>query len=60
LQRDSEVNGCWSDNQNEFFTQAAFTLPGIQKNQQNFDDVFDAMMFQRDRIKDLQQLADWN
>jgi len=50
----------WCENQNEFFTQAAFALHGIQKNQQNFDDVFEAMTFQRDRIKDLQQLADWH
>ena len=49
----------WSANQNEFFTQAAFALPGIQKGQRNFDDVFEAMTLQRDRIKDLQQLADW-
>lgn len=49
----------WSENKNEFFTQAAFALPGIQKSQQNFNDVFEAMTLQRDRIKDLQQLADW-
>ncbi|WP_024873496.1 class I SAM-dependent methyltransferase [Tolumonas lignilytica] len=49
----------WRDNENEFFTQAAFALPGIQKSQQNFNDVFDAMTMQRDRIKDLQQLSDW-
>ena len=49
----------WSVSKNEFFTQAAFALPGIQKSQQNFNDVFEAMTLQRDRIKDFQQLADW-
>lgn len=49
----------WSENKNEFFTQAAFALPGIQESQQNFDDVFEAMKLQRNRIKDLQQLSDW-
>ncbi len=49
----------WDDNKAEFFTQAAFALPSIQPHNQNYDDVFEAMSLQRDRIKDFQQLEDW-
>jgi SAM-dependent methyltransferases len=49
----------WEDNKPEFFTQARFALPSLTTNRASFDDVFDAMSLQRDRIKDFQQLEDW-
>ena len=49
----------WQQNQEEFFTQANLALPSLSSNNRSFDDVFEAFSLQRDRIKDLQQLADW-
>lgn len=49
----------WSENKNVFFTQASFALPGLGVNTDQFSDVFEAMLFQRDRIKSLQQLKEW-
>ncbi len=49
----------WNDHKAEFFTQAAFALPSIQPYHENYEDVFEAMSLQRDRIKDFQQLEDW-
>ncbi len=49
----------WHDNKTEFFTQASFALPSIQPHSENYEDVFEAMSLQRDRIKDFQQLEDW-
>lgn len=66
LQQSKELITEWwkeawgTHNRDEFFTQASFALPGIQQVTNNFDDVFDAMSLQRDRIKDLQQLQDWS
>ncbi len=45
--------------QDEFFTQANFALPNLSPKNRNFDDVFEAFALQRDRIKHLQQLQDW-
>ncbi|NVK23853.1 MAG: methyltransferase domain-containing protein [Gammaproteobacteria bacterium] len=49
----------WPADQEEFFTQANYALPNLQSTNRSFDDVFEAFCFQRDRIKDLQQLEDW-
>lgn len=49
----------WSDNENEFFTQTNFALPNLSPNNSSIDDVFEAFVMQRDRIKDFQQLPDW-
>ena len=49
----------WDSNQREFFTQANFALPDLTPNNTNYDDVFEALTVQRDRIKQIQQLRDW-
>ncbi|MBY6064516.1 class I SAM-dependent methyltransferase [Pseudidiomarina sediminum] len=49
----------WSHNAREFFTQANFALPNLAPDNQSFDDVFEALTCQRDRIKQVQQLRDW-
>lgn len=49
----------WQNDKNEFFSQANLALPNLRPNNTNFDDVFEAFMLQRDRIKALQQLEDW-
>ncbi|MEM7418587.1 MAG: class I SAM-dependent methyltransferase [Pseudomonadota bacterium] len=49
----------WQHDQNEFFSQANLALPNLRPDNTNFEDVFEAFMLQRDRIKALQQLEDW-
>ncbi|MEO2279079.1 class I SAM-dependent methyltransferase [Pseudoalteromonas pernae] len=49
----------WDQNGAEFFSQANLALPNLSPTNRNFDDVFEAMKLQRDRIKDIQQLQDW-
>ncbi|WP_346993264.1 HNH endonuclease domain-containing protein [Alteromonas gracilis] len=49
----------WQHDKNEFFSQANLALPNLRPDNTNFDDVFEAFMLQRDRIKALQQLEDW-
>lgn len=49
----------WLEDKQEFFTQATFALPDLTPGNTNFHDVFEAVMVQRDRIKQIQQLQDW-
>ena len=50
----------WQGDGAEFFTQATFALPMLSKQNRSFDDVFEAFSLQRDRLRDLQQLAEWD
>jgi hypothetical protein len=43
-----------------FFIQSNMALPELSLNNESYEDVFDAMLAQRDRIKRLQQLREWN
>lgn len=49
----------WLEQQDEFFIQANLALPNLTASNRSFDEVFEAMTIQRDRIKDFQQLAEW-
>jgi hypothetical protein len=49
----------WENNQAEFFTQANLSLPQLGINNDNFEDVFEALMLQRTRLKEIQQLQEW-
>ncbi len=49
----------WAEEQSVFFAQANLSLPQLQIDNRAFEDVFEAMLFQRQRIKDTQQLVDW-
>ncbi len=49
----------WSDSADEFFIQANLALPNLPDSNRSFEDVFDALTLQRDRIKDFQQLEEW-
>lgn len=44
----------------QFFIQSNMALPELSLNNRSYEDVFDAMLAQRVRIKRLQQLRDWN
>lgn len=50
----------WQEDTSEFFTQANLALPNLSAANTNFDDVFEAFCFQRDRIKSIQQLQEWS
>ncbi len=49
----------WGQSHTEFFTQATLALPHVSKNSNNFEEVFEAFALQRNRIRELQQLAEW-
>ena len=49
----------WQDQADEFFIQANLSLPNLSAANRSFSDVFEAMVMQRDRIKDFQQLKEW-
>ncbi|WP_298772448.1 class I SAM-dependent methyltransferase [uncultured Shewanella sp.] len=42
-----------------FFAQANLALPGLPATNTNVDDVFEAMLLQRVRLKEMQQLREW-
>jgi protein-L-isoaspartate O-methyltransferase len=48
----------WHLDTQVFFNQANIALPDLNSTD-NFEDVFEAMLYQRNRIKALQQLPDW-
>ena len=52
-------NQGWKNNQSEFFSQANLALPNLRPDNTSFDDVFEALTLQRDRIRALQQLKEW-
>ncbi|MCO4321365.1 class I SAM-dependent methyltransferase [Aliidiomarina quisquiliarum] len=49
----------WGQNNTEFFAQAILALPHVSKNSNDFEEVFEAFALQRNRIRELQQLAEW-
>lgn len=50
----------WQQQQDEFFSQAALALPQLGVQNRSFSDVFEAMCLQRDRLRHIQQLSEWN
>ena len=50
----------WHEHRDEFFTQANLALPNLAPDNKNYDDVFEALTLQRERIKQTQQLQDWH
>jgi len=44
----------------EFFTSASAALPGIVTDDTSTETIFQALQYQRDRIKQNQQLAEWD
>ena len=49
----------WASDTDTFYTQARLALPGLHQSRFSYDDVFDALTVQRDRIRTLQQLPEW-
>lgn len=54
----------WLDNesanqQQRFFAEANIALPGLSLNNTSIDDLFESILLQRDRLKEMQQLREW-
>ena len=46
-------------NQQRFFAEANIALPGLSANNHSVDDLFEALLHQRGRLKEMQQLREW-
>ncbi|WP_158768333.1 class I SAM-dependent methyltransferase [Paraglaciecola sp. L1A13] len=42
-----------------FFAEANIALPGLSAQNDSIDDLFEALLLQRGRLKDMQQLSEW-
>jgi hypothetical protein len=42
-----------------FFAEANIALPGLSSDNASVDDLFEALVLQRGRLKDMQQLREW-
>ncbi|MFT6835498.1 MAG: hypothetical protein ACJA0H_001538, partial [Francisellaceae bacterium] len=42
-----------------FFAEANIALPGLSSDNASVDDLFEALVMQRGRLKDMQQLREW-
>ncbi|AGP86605.1 type 11 methyltransferase [Alteromonas mediterranea U7] len=50
----------WLDFQTErFFAEANIALPGLNSSNNSVDDLFEALVIQRGRLRDMQQLQEW-
>jgi len=45
--------------QQRFFAEANIALPGLDSNNNSVDDLFEALLLQRGRLKEMQQLREW-
>ena len=55
-------DGAWigSSREEQFLMEARYSLPGIAGDRPSLDDVFDAALHQRARLKQDQQLVEWS
>ena len=42
-----------------FFAEANIALPGLSSDNASIDDLFEALVMQRGRLKEMQQLREW-
>jgi hypothetical protein len=42
-----------------FFAEANIALPGLRSDNASVDDLFEALVLQRERLKEMQQLREW-
>ncbi|QHJ12688.1 tRNA (cmo5U34)-methyltransferase [Paraglaciecola mesophila] len=53
------LNDNGSNEKQRFFAEANIALPGLSAQNDSIDDVFEALLLQRGRLKDMQQLSEW-
>ncbi|MEL0658668.1 class I SAM-dependent methyltransferase [Psychromonas arctica] len=46
-------------NQKRFFAEANIALPDLESSNDSVDDLFEALLLQRERLKEMQQLREW-
>jgi CRISPR/Cas system Type II protein with McrA/HNH and RuvC-like nuclease domain len=56
---DDEHVGIQTDNHKRFFAEANIALPGLNSDNSSVDDLFEALVMQRGRLKEMQQLREW-
>jgi hypothetical protein len=56
---DDEVLDTQTDNHQRFFAEANIALPGLSADNLSVDDLFEALVMQRGRLKEIQQLREW-
>ena len=49
----------YEQRQKRFFAEANIALPGLSSDNTSIDDLFDALVVQRSRLKEMQQLREW-
>jgi hypothetical protein len=47
------------DSQQRFFAEANIALLGLNSDNESIDDLFEALVIQRGRLKEMQQLREW-
>ena len=53
------VNDNNHNQKQRFFAEANIALPGLSAQNDSIDDLFEALLLQRGRLKDMQQLSEW-
>lgn len=56
---DIELSTDLSHEKQRFFAEANIALPGLDANNNSVDDLFEALLLQRGRLKEMQQLREW-
>lgn len=59
LGRAAELSASLKNQQQRFFAEANIALPGLESNNNSVDDLFEALLLQRGRLKEMQQLREW-
>ena len=53
------TNSIVNSQQKRFFAEANIALPGLNSDNDSIDDLFEALVMQRGRLKEMQQLREW-
>ena len=56
IEQKTEIN---QSQQQRFFAEANIALPGLNSDNTSIDDLFEALVMQRGRLKEMQQLREW-
>lgn len=53
------LNDDYTNQKQRFFAEANIALPGLTAKNNSIDDLFEALLLQRGRLRDMQQLSEW-
>jgi len=56
---DEPSTSCVNNQWQRFFAEANIALPGLDSDNSSIDDLFEALVIQRSRLKEMQQLVEW-